>query len=132
MFTASGPQEMPEPRALSTEEVVRTVDDFRRAAAAAVAAGAETVEIHGANGYLMHQFLSDNTIQRTDRYGGSIDNRIRFAVEVAAAVAEEIGAERTGLSPCAACRTPACSSASRPHTTGASWWPPHRQGPGRA
>nr|WP_206642163.1 alkene reductase [Nonomuraea polychroma] len=97
MFTASGPQEMPEPRALSTQEVAATVDDFRRAAAAAVAAGADGVEIHAANGYLVHQFLSDNTNQRTDRYGGSIDNRIRFAVDVAAAVADEIGAERTGL-----------------------------------
>jgi N-ethylmaleimide reductase len=97
MFTASGPQEMPTPRALSTQEVVATVDDFRRAAAAAVAAGADGVEIHGANGYLVHQFLADNTNQRTDRYGGSIDNRIRFAVEVATAVAEEIGAGRTGL-----------------------------------
>jgi N-ethylmaleimide reductase len=97
MFTASGPQEMPEPRALSTEEVVTTVEDFRSAAAAAVAAGADAVEIHGANGYLVHPFLSDNTNQRTDRYGGSLENRIRFAVEVVAAVADEIGAERTGL-----------------------------------
>ena len=97
MFTASGPQEMPTPRALSTQEVVATVDDFRRAAAAAVAAGADGVEIHGANGYLVHQFLADNTNQRTDQYGGSIDNRIRFAVEVATAVAEEIGAGRTGI-----------------------------------
>ena len=97
MFTASGPQEMPTPRALSTQEVVASVDDFRRAAAAAVAAGADGVEIHGANGYLLHQFLSDNTNQRTDRYGGSIENRIRFAVEVATAVADEIGPERIGL-----------------------------------
>jgi N-ethylmaleimide reductase len=88
---------MPVPRELTTEEVAATVDDFRRAAAAAVAAGADGVEIHGANGYLVHQFLADNTNQRTDRYGGSIDNRIRFAVEVATAVAEEIGAGRTGL-----------------------------------
>ncbi len=77
---------------------VATVEDFRRAAAAAVAAGAESgVEIHGANGYLVRQFLSDNTNQRTDGYGGSIEGRIRFAVEVAAAVADEIGAERTGM-----------------------------------
>ncbi|RPF31776.1 alkene reductase [Streptomyces sp. TLI_185] len=96
-FTASGLQEMPEPRALSTEEVTATVDDFRRAAAAAIAAGADGVEIHGANGYLVHQFLSTHTNQRTDRYGGSIDNRIRFAVEVATAVADEIGAGRTGI-----------------------------------
>ncbi|MFF9276672.1 alkene reductase [Streptomyces griseosporeus] len=97
MFTASGPREMPEPRALSTGEVEATVEDFRRAAAAAVAAGADGVEIHGANGYLVHQFLSGNTNLRTDRYGGSLRGRIRFAVEVAAAVAGEIGAGRTGF-----------------------------------
>ncbi|MEU5318544.1 alkene reductase [Streptomyces sp. NPDC021056] len=97
MFTASGLQQMPVPRELSTEEVAATVDDFRRAAAAAIAAGADGVEIHGANGYLLHQFLADNTNQRTDGYGGSIENRIRFAVEVATAVAEEIGAGRTGF-----------------------------------
>ncbi|MEV1083986.1 alkene reductase [Streptomyces sp. NPDC050211] len=97
MFTPSGPQEMPVPRELSTEEVAATVDDFRRAAAAAIAAGADGVEIHSANGYLPHQFLATNTNQRTDRYGGSIDNRIRFAVEVATAVADEIGAGRTGI-----------------------------------
>jgi N-ethylmaleimide reductase len=97
MFTASGPLEMPEPRALSTSEVAATVTDFRRAAAAAVAAGADGVEIHGANGYLVHQFLSSNANRRTDRYGGSVEGRLRFAVEVAAAVAEEIGAGRTGL-----------------------------------
>jgi len=97
MFTASGLQDMPTPRALATDEIAGVVDDFRRAASAAVAAGFDGVEIHGANGYLMHQFLSSNANRRTDRYGGSIENRIRFAVEVASAVAGEIGAERTGL-----------------------------------
>jgi N-ethylmaleimide reductase len=97
MFTPSGPQEMPVARELATEEVAATVEDFRRAAAAAIAAGADGVEIHSANGYLVHQFLASNTNQRTDQYGGSIDNRIRFAVEVATAVAEEIGAGRTGF-----------------------------------
>ncbi|MCX4993520.1 alkene reductase [Streptomyces sp. NBC_00568] len=97
MFTASGPLPMPEPRALSTSEVAATVEDFRRAAAAAIAAGADGVEIHGANGYLVHQFLASNSNHRTDSYGGSIENRIRFAVEVATAVAEEIGASRTGI-----------------------------------
>ncbi|MFJ9151649.1 alkene reductase [Streptomyces sp. NPDC102270] len=97
MFTASGLQEMPVPRELSTEEVTATVDDYRRAAAAAIAAGADGVEIHSANGYLPHQFLATNTNQRTDRYGGSVDNRIRFAVEIATAVADEIGAGRTGI-----------------------------------
>ncbi|MGI5193328.1 alkene reductase [Streptomyces sp. CA-288835] len=97
MFTASGLQEMPVPRELSTEEVAATVDDYRRAAAAAIAAGADGVEIHSANGYLPHQFLATNTNQRTDQYGGSIENRIRFTVEVATAVSDEIGASRTGI-----------------------------------
>ena len=97
MFTASGPQEMPEPRALSEEEIAETVQDFRHAAAAVVAAGADGVEIHGANGYLVQQFFSSNANRRTDRYGGSVENRVRFAVEVASAVAEEIGADRTGI-----------------------------------
>jgi N-ethylmaleimide reductase len=97
MFTATGMQPIPEPRELSTSEVTGTVGDFRRAAAAAIAAGADGVEIHGANGYLLHQFLSSNANRRTDRYGGSVENRIRFAVEVATAVAGEIGPDRTGF-----------------------------------
>jgi N-ethylmaleimide reductase len=97
MFTATGMQDMPEPRALSIQEVRETVDEFRRAAAAAIAAGADGVEIHGANGYLLHQFLSTNANRRTDEYGGSIENRIRFTLEVVAAVADEIGAGRTGI-----------------------------------
>ncbi|MBP2334979.1 N-ethylmaleimide reductase [Saccharothrix coeruleofusca] len=97
MFTFQGAQEMPEPRELSTDEVSATVEDFRAAAAKAIEAGADGVEIHGANGYLVHQFLASNTNRRTDRYGGSIANRIRFAVEVVEAVADEIGANRTGI-----------------------------------
>jgi N-ethylmaleimide reductase len=97
MFTAAGMQEMPEPRALTTAEVAATVDDFRRAARAAIDAGADGVEIHGANGYLVHQFLSTNANRRTDRYGGTLKNRIRFAVEVAEAVADETGSDRTGI-----------------------------------
>ena len=97
MFTVGGMQDMPEPRAMSTAEVAQTVDDFRRAAAAAIAAGADGVEIHGANGYLIHQFLSSNANTRDDQYGGSVANRIRFAVEVATAVAAEIGPDRTGF-----------------------------------
>ncbi|GAA3942748.1 alkene reductase [Actinoplanes auranticolor] len=97
MFTASGLRDMPAPRALTTEEVAGVVDEFRQAASAAIAAGFDGVEIHGASGYLVHQFLSSNANQRTDQYGGSNRNRIRFAVEVASAVADEIGAGRTGL-----------------------------------
>ncbi|WP_276206702.1 alkene reductase [Streptomyces griseoruber] len=97
VFTVCGLQDMPAPRVLSTREVAVTVEDFRRGAAAAVVAGAGGVEIHGASGCLVHQFLADSTNRRTDGYGGSFESRIRFAVEVAAAVADEIGAERTGL-----------------------------------
>ncbi|MDQ6751260.1 MAG: alkene reductase [Actinomycetota bacterium] len=97
MFTAAGMQDMPEPRALSTEEITISVQDFRRAAAAAISAGADGVEIHAANGYLVHQFLSTNANQRGDRYGGSIENRIRFVVDVTSAVADEIGPGRTGI-----------------------------------
>lgn len=97
MFTSVGTFEMPPPRELSNREIAATVDDHRRAAAAAIAAGADGVEIHAANGYLIHQFLSNNANQRTDCYGGSVENRIRIAVEVASAVADEIGAGRTGL-----------------------------------
>ena len=97
MFTARGMLDFPTPRELSLKEVKATVDDYRQAAAAAIRAGADGVEIHGANGYLVHQFLSSNVNQRTDAYGGSIGNRIRFAVEVATAVAREIGADRTGI-----------------------------------
>jgi N-ethylmaleimide reductase len=87
----------PTPRALETAEIASIVDDFRRAAANAIAAGFDGVEIHGANGYLIDQFLRSTSNQRSDRYGGSIENRIRLLVEVAAAVAAEIGAARTGI-----------------------------------
>ncbi|MEO8907691.1 MAG: alkene reductase [Microbacteriaceae bacterium] len=97
IFTASGMQPIPEPRELSTDEVRGVVEEFRAAARAAIAAGADGVEIHSANGYLLQQFLSSNVNRRTDEYGGSIANRIRLSVEVAAAVAEEIGAGRTGI-----------------------------------
>jgi N-ethylmaleimide reductase len=97
MHTAAGPQDMPEPRALSIEEIAQTIRDFRHAASCAIAAGADGVEIHSANGYLPHQFLSENANQRTDAYGGSIENRIRFALEVATGIADEIGADRTAI-----------------------------------
>ena len=98
MFTLSaGMQDIPQPRALEISEIASTVQDFRHAAAAAIQAGADGVEIHGANGYLIHQFLSDNANLRTDHYGGSVENRIRFALEVASAIADEIGAGRTGI-----------------------------------
>lgn len=97
MFTATGMQTIPQPRALTTEEVRQTVDDFRFAARRAIEAGADGVEIHGANAYLVHQFLAPSANTRTDAYGGSIENRARFAIEVATAIAREIGADRTGI-----------------------------------
>lgn len=97
MFTATGMQEIPAPRALSTEDIHQTVADFRHAARAAIEAGADGVEIHGANGYLVQQFFAPNANTRTDQYGGSIENRTRFAIEVAKAIAEEIGADRTAI-----------------------------------
>ena len=97
MVTAKGRVEIPEPRALSTDEVSSTVADFAHAAKCAIEAGADGVEIHGANGYVVHQFLSSNANRRTDRYGGSRENRIRFALEIATAVAGAIGPKRVGL-----------------------------------
>ncbi len=97
MFTATGMQDIPTPRALTSEEVRQTVADFRHAARRAIEAGADGVEIHGANAYLVHQFLAPSANTRTDEYGGSIENRARFAIEVAAAIAEEIGADRTAI-----------------------------------
>lgn len=97
MFTMQGMQPIPEPRALTTAEVRQTVSDFVHAARRAVEAGADGVEVHGANGYLVHQFLAPNANQRPDEYGGSIENRARFAIEVVRGVADAIGPERTGI-----------------------------------
>ncbi|WP_427307838.1 alkene reductase [Cupriavidus sp. H39] len=97
MFTAKGMQDIPVPRALTTEDVRQTVQDFRYAARRAVEAGADGVEIHGANAYLIQQFFAPSANTRTDEYGGSIENRARFAIEVATAIAEEIGADRTAI-----------------------------------
>jgi N-ethylmaleimide reductase len=97
MFTPTGPQQTPVPRELSTEDIQTVIAEFRHAAASAISAGADGVEIHGANGYLLHQFLSPNANHRTDAYGGSVENRSRFVIELAQAVAEEIGADRVGI-----------------------------------
>ncbi|MGI8788065.1 MAG: alkene reductase [Pyrinomonadaceae bacterium] len=96
-YTDDGMKEFVEPRELTTEEVKSTIKDFAKAAKNAIEAGFDGVEIHGANGYLVHQFLGTNTNQRTDEYGGSDENRARFLLEVADAIAAEIGAEKLGL-----------------------------------
>ncbi|MFD8754889.1 alkene reductase [Kitasatospora sp. NPDC059577] len=97
VYTAEGPKDFVTPKELSDAETRRTVDDFAAAARAAVEAGFDGVEIHGANGYLVHQFLSTNANRRTDDWGGEVEGRIRFAVEVVTAVAEAIGPDRVGL-----------------------------------
>ncbi len=86
-----------EPRALELSEIPGLIEDYRIAAKNAIEAGFDGVEIHAANGYLLEQFARDSTNKRTDEYGGSIENRARLMLEVAAAIVKEIGAERTGI-----------------------------------
>ncbi|MCE6994756.1 alkene reductase [Saccharothrix sp. S26] len=97
LFTGAGMVEFVTPRELSGAEVQATIADFATAARNAVEAGFDGIELHGANGYLLHQFLADNTNLRTDEWGGSVGNRIRFVVEVVRATSEAIGAHRVGL-----------------------------------
>ena len=85
------------PRALELAEIPGIVDGFRKAAANALEAGFDGVEIHGANGYLLDQFAKDGANKRTDAYGGSIENRAKLMLEVSKAVSAEAGAERTGI-----------------------------------
>jgi N-ethylmaleimide reductase len=97
IMTAQGMQPFVTPRALETNEVAGVVEEYRRGAANAKAAGFDGVELHGANGYLVDQFLRDKTNQRTDRYGGSALNRARFLLEVTEALVGEWGGERVGV-----------------------------------
>ncbi|KAF2925812.1 hypothetical protein DAI22_06g080000 [Oryza sativa Japonica Group] len=85
------------PRRLRTDEIPQIVDDFRRAARNAIESGFDGVEIHGAHGYLLDQFMKDSANDRTDEYGGNLENRCRFAVEVIDAVVAEVGAHRVGI-----------------------------------
>lgn len=84
------------PRALDRAELPGILDDYRKAAANAMSAGFDAVEVHAANGYLLDQFLRENSNRRDDDYGGSRENRARFPLEAIAAVAREVGASRTG------------------------------------
>ncbi len=98
MYTdQAGPQAYPEPRAMTEAEVETAIEGFVQAARNAVAAGFDAVEIHGANGYLVDQFLSPSANKRTDSWGGSADNRARFALEVARRTVEAIGADKVGI-----------------------------------
>lgn len=85
------------PRELTVAEIKEYVKLFSKAASNAIKAGFDGVEIHAANGYLLDQFLQSVSNERTDDYGGSVDNRVRFPLEVIKAVVEEIGAERTAV-----------------------------------
>lgn len=96
-FTKSGMKDHVTPRALETDEIPAIVEDYRRAAANAKAAGFDGVEVHSANNYLLEQFVRDSTNKRTDRYGGSIENRLRFPLEVVDAVVGVWGAGRVGI-----------------------------------
>ncbi|MFF4473305.1 alkene reductase [Streptomyces sp. NPDC001599] len=97
IFTPDGHRSAVVPREMTTEDIRTTVADFARAARNALDAGFEGVEVHSANGHLLHQFLAANTNLRTDRYGGSVAARIRFTAEVVEAVATEVGPGRVGL-----------------------------------
>jgi N-ethylmaleimide reductase len=94
---ASGPALGSMPRAIELPEIPDLIDEFRSAAERAQAAGFDGVEVHGANGYLIDQFLQDNSNRRTDAYGGSVENRARFLIEVVEAVTSVWGGDRVGV-----------------------------------
>ena len=95
--TFDGKLELPESTAASLHDIERILGDYAAAARNAIAAGFDGVQIHGANGYLIDQFLRDWTNLRTDEHGGSVDNRLRFMTEVVSAVTAEVGIDRTGI-----------------------------------
>jgi N-ethylmaleimide reductase len=98
MYTDSnGPQPHSTPRAMTTADIAHAVEEYARSAQLAIEAGFDGVELHAANGYLIEQYLNANVNQRTDAYGGSIEGRNRFALEVARATVAAIGADRVGI-----------------------------------
>ncbi|MDH5762465.1 MAG: alkene reductase [Nitrospinota bacterium] len=115
-FTYEGPKPFETPHALTLEEIPQIVNEFRQAAKNAMSAGFDGVEIHGANGYLLDQFLRDGTNHRNDEYGGSLENRTRLLLEVTQAVTDVWGENRVGvrLSPAGAFNS---MSDSDPQTT---------------
>ncbi|MDZ7956125.1 alkene reductase [Nostoc sp. DedQUE09] len=96
-FTPQGMQPYVTPRTLETDEVSEIIHQFQQGAENALAAGFDGVEIHGAFGYIIDQFLQDNANQRSDRYGGSLENRVRFLLEVVDAVVQVWGTGRVGI-----------------------------------
>ena len=97
LYTPEGLKPFIAPRALDTGEIAGIVEHFRQAAVRAKHAGFDGVELHGANGYLIDQFLRDGSNKRTDRYGSSFENRTRFLLEIVEAVSSVLGAERVGV-----------------------------------
>jgi N-ethylmaleimide reductase len=97
VFTYQGMRPYVTPRALETDEIAGVVEQFAEGARRAYQAGFDGVELHGANGYLIDQFLRDGSNQRTDRYGGSLNNRVRFLTEVTQAVVDVWGGDRVGV-----------------------------------
>ncbi|MFE3019177.1 alkene reductase [Streptomyces sp. NPDC059256] len=97
IHTPSGRQPSVVPREMSAHDIQATIADFADAARNAIAAGFEGVEVHAANGHLLHQFMASNSNRRNDAYGGPVEHRIRFAVEVVQAVAQAIGPQRVGV-----------------------------------
>lgn len=98
MYTdAEGMKKNGMPQAMTEADIKATVEEFARAATNAVAAGFDGIELHGANGYLLEQFIRPNSNQRTDRYGGPIENRARFVLEVVDAVIGAIGKDKVGI-----------------------------------
>jgi N-ethylmaleimide reductase len=96
-FTPQGLKDLVTPRALTLDEIPRVIADYAHAAERAKRAGFDGVEIHGANGYLIDQFLRDGSNKRTDNYGGSLENRTRFLLDVTQAVVNVLGADRVGV-----------------------------------
>jgi N-ethylmaleimide reductase len=97
IITPTGQQDYPTPRALETDELPNVIAEFVHASRSAIDAGLDGVELHAANGYLLHQFLAPASNRRTDAYGGSPEARARFVIEVAQAVAAAIGSDRVGI-----------------------------------
>jgi N-ethylmaleimide reductase len=95
--TYEGKKPYSESRALELKEIGQIIDDYRRAARNAMAAGFDGVQLHAANGYLIDQFLRDGTNKRTDQYGGSIENRVRLLIEATQALIDTVGAGRTAV-----------------------------------
>jgi len=96
-YTATGLQDFVTPHALTIAEIAEVVDGYRQSARRAIEAGFDGVELHAASGYLPEQFLSTGSNQRDDQYGGSVENRTRFVLEVLAAMVSEVGSDRVGI-----------------------------------